>query len=436
MTGVMPTPSGSLGSVSDVKGEEDGGMEVDELESITSEHEQARDVNNKIPSPVQQEPERIPFDSEVSPECELGTQVESKPEPKVALALEEMERNEDMDTGLAASTPVPRDAEDGPVIDTAVVPPTKVQIESKPDISTPPELDVPEPERLDGGNRISSLVEDFGFEAVDAIDAEVVPDIRSEDEVKPFVDEVPPAQDDVVAVKEEIPLEEEADGPINDAPTDMMDAGPVDENVLNGPGNRVADEKRDATGTVNIINDEPPTPTSLPEAGPSTSPPTTTANRKTRTPSQKKSKAKSTTQTKSATKNKSQGKGKGKGQKSKDPIIIDSSPEPEFDHNQEDLLDDSPPEVATLHPHGYQPEETTINNHYLYVFFRFCAERHRMTVKREDEGVPRDALTEDECMYKERVGNVFRELDPGSKRIKEVIMGVGDQSYEEICCEY
>ena len=58
-----------------------------------------------------------------------------------------------------------------------------------------------------------------------------------------------------------------------------------------------------------------------------------------------------------------------------------------------------------------------------------------MTVKREDEGVARDALTEDECMYKERVGNIFRELDPGSKRIKDIIMGVGDQSYEEVCCE-
>ena len=97
-------------------------------------------------------------------------------------------------------------------------------------------------------------------------------------------------------------------------------------------------------------------------------------------------------------------------------------------------LDTSPPEYAILSPHGLGEVTTQINNHYLYVFYRFCAERHQMTVMRNN-GVPRDSLTEDECMKKERVGNIYRELDPSSKRLVADVVGKGDQTNEEICCK-
>jgi hypothetical protein len=104
------------------------------------------------------------------------------------------------------------------------------------------------------------------------------------------------------------------------------------------------------------------------------------------------------------------------------------------DPSEDDHLDTSPPEYATLTPHGLGEVTTQINNHYLYVFYRFCAERHKMTTMRNN-GVPRDSLTEDECMKKERVGNIYRELDPSSKRLVEDVIGKGDQTNEEICCE-
>ena len=113
--------------------------------------------------------------------------------------------------------------------------------------------------------------------------------------------------------------------------------------------------------------------------------------------------------------------------KTKRPRITE---DPSFD----DHLDTSPPEYATLTPHGLGEVTTQINNHYLYVFYRFCAERHQMTVMRNN-GVPRDSLTTDECMKKERVGNIYRELDPSSKRLVEDVIGKGDQTNEEICCE-
>lgn len=100
----------------------------------------------------------------------------------------------------------------------------------------------------------------------------------------------------------------------------------------------------------------------------------------------------------------------------------------------DDHLDTSPPEFATLTPHGLGEVTTQINNHFVYLFYRFCAERHNMTVLR-GEGVARDSLTEDECMRKERVGNVYRELDPSSKRLVDDIIAKGDQANEEICCE-
>lgn len=91
-------------------------------------------------------------------------------------------------------------------------------------------------------------------------------------------------------------------------------------------------------------------------------------------------------------------------------------------------------EYADLEPHGLPAVSTLIDNHWVYIFFRFCAERHRMQDLR-DSGVPRGELTTDETMRKERAGNVFRELDPGSKMMKTQIVGLGDQSHVEICCE-
>jgi hypothetical protein len=91
-------------------------------------------------------------------------------------------------------------------------------------------------------------------------------------------------------------------------------------------------------------------------------------------------------------------------------------------------------EYATLHPHGLEEVRTKIDNHWMYVFFRFCAERCRMQELR-NSGVPRDQLSNDETMKKEHIGNIYREMDPGSKRMKEEIIANGDQSHEEICCE-
>lgn len=54
---------------------------------------------------------------------------------------------------------------------------------------------------------------------------------------------------------------------------------------------------------------------------------------------------------------------------------------------------------------------------------------------KRDAGVPRDKLSEDETMQKSFVGNVYRELDRGSVRVKEEVIGVGDQGVEEVCCE-
>ncbi|WVW82666.1 hypothetical protein I302_104677 [Kwoniella bestiolae CBS 10118] len=89
-------------------------------------------------------------------------------------------------------------------------------------------------------------------------------------------------------------------------------------------------------------------------------------------------------------------------------------------------------EPATLLPQGYQPVQTTVDNHWVYLFFRFCAERHKMYNRRR-EGVTRDQLTEDDTMSRRHIGNVFRQLDPSSKNIKENIIGRGDQSPEEVC---
>jgi hypothetical protein len=54
--------------------------------------------------------------------------------------------------------------------------------------------------------------------------------------------------------------------------------------------------------------------------------------------------------------------------------------------------------------------------------------------ERRMSGVARDQLSKDEVMRKEHIGNVYRDLDSGSKRMIEKIIPNGDQSNEEICC--
>ncbi|WWC89649.1 uncharacterized protein L201_004574 [Kwoniella dendrophila CBS 6074] len=90
-------------------------------------------------------------------------------------------------------------------------------------------------------------------------------------------------------------------------------------------------------------------------------------------------------------------------------------------------------EKTTLKPQNLLPVETTVDNYWVYLFFRFCAERHKMYERREFEGLPRNELTKDETMSKMHIGNIFRQLDPSSKKIRKDILGKGDQSHIEIC---
>lgn len=92
-------------------------------------------------------------------------------------------------------------------------------------------------------------------------------------------------------------------------------------------------------------------------------------------------------------------------------------------------------EPALLEPQCLPPVETTVDNHWTYLFFRFCAERHEMYGRRE-AGCPRDQLSKDETMMSIHIGNVFRQLDPSSSKMRTKIIEVGDQSPEEVCCEY
>lgn len=93
-------------------------------------------------------------------------------------------------------------------------------------------------------------------------------------------------------------------------------------------------------------------------------------------------------------------------------------------------------ERAVLEPQGYRQVETSLDNKWLYTFFRFCAERHKVHERREENpSLGRDELSDDLLLRIGVYGNVFRELDRGSIYFREQIMGKGDQSHEEICCE-
>jgi hypothetical protein len=55
--------------------------------------------------------------------------------------------------------------------------------------------------------------------------------------------------------------------------------------------------------------------------------------------------------------------------------------------------------------------------------------------ERKQAGIPRNELSDDETLTRTFVGNVFRELDGGSERFRELVVKVGDQTHEEICCK-
>ncbi|GMK54513.1 hypothetical protein CspeluHIS016_0110990 [Cutaneotrichosporon spelunceum] len=89
-------------------------------------------------------------------------------------------------------------------------------------------------------------------------------------------------------------------------------------------------------------------------------------------------------------------------------------------------------EPTTLHPLCLAPIDCQVDNHWVYLFFRFCAERHAMYTRRA-AGVDRGKLTEDETMKAIHIGNVYRHLDPSSVKVHDNIIGKGDQSLEEVC---
>ena len=100
-----------------------------------------------------------------------------------------------------------------------------------------------------------------------------------------------------------------------------------------------------------------------------------------------------------------------------------------------EIIDPNVP-IAVLRPQGYGREvEAPYNEHAVYTYFRYCAERHRMWGKRS-QGVPKGEQTKDECMRNSFVGNIFRELDPGSVKARAMVMDQGDRTVEELCCEF
>ena len=92
-------------------------------------------------------------------------------------------------------------------------------------------------------------------------------------------------------------------------------------------------------------------------------------------------------------------------------------------------------EPATLLPLGLAPVHTTIDLFWTYLYFRFVAERHRMYERRQ-EGISRNELSQDETMTKTYLGNVYRQLDPGSISLRDQVIMVGDMSNQEVCCEF
>lgn len=113
-------------------------------------------------------------------------------------------------------------------------------------------------------------------------------------------------------------------------------------------------------------------------------------------------------------------------------IAGDPTPEPDADG----LVDSRKYENSQLHVQGFEkPLPVVVDNHWVYLFYRFCAERHEMYYRRA-AGVPRDQLTTDPTMSAVHIGNVFRQLDPSSIMMRDKIIADGDQSVDEVCRGY
>ncbi|KAL1410986.1 hypothetical protein Q8F55_001929 [Vanrija albida] len=89
-------------------------------------------------------------------------------------------------------------------------------------------------------------------------------------------------------------------------------------------------------------------------------------------------------------------------------------------------------EDTVLKPLHYPPVDVEVQNYWVYFFYRFCAERHHMYDRRQS-GVARNKLSADYTMTNTHIGNVYRQLDGGSQRMRTSIIPNGDQSAEEVC---
>lgn len=122
------------------------------------------------------------------------------------------------------------------------------------------------------------------------------------------------------------------------------------------------------------------------------------------------------------------------GDEDEDEAVIRGEPTPE--PGEDGLVDSRKYENSELHVQGFEkPLPVVVDNHWVYLFYRFCAERHEMYYRRQ-AGTPRDQLTSDPTMSAVHIGNVFRQLDPSSLMMRDKIIADGDQSVDEVCCEY
>jgi hypothetical protein len=81
------------------------------------------------------------------------------------------------------------------------------------------------------------------------------------------------------------------------------------------------------------------------------------------------------------------------------------------------------------------PVPVAVDDKWVCLFYRFCVDRHEM-YKRREAGVGRENLSAYPAMQHIHLGNVFRQLDPSSKKMQAEIMGIGNPSHTEVCCEY
>lgn len=92
--------------------------------------------------------------------------------------------------------------------------------------------------------------------------------------------------------------------------------------------------------------------------------------------------------------------------------------------------------TAVLEPQHLPQVKTTAQQKWIYTFFRWCAERHKVYERRlNDPSLSRWDSSSDILMRTGVYGNVFRQLDRGSLYIKQEVLGKGIQTHEEMCCK-